>query len=294
MIPHPIPYQGSKRRLAAAILAHAPRRARRLIEPFAGSAALTLAAAARDLAREYVVADRLVPLIELWRGIVADPDAVAGGYRALWNAQRRDPAAHYLAVRARFNRSGDPAALLYLLARCVKNAVRFNADGAFNQGADPRRRGMHPDRMARQIAGASRLLAGRCRLEAADYADLLADAGPGDLVYVDPPYQGVSGARDRRYVAPLELDRFVAELDRLGTRGVPYLVSFDGRCGDVGYGEPLPRSLRLRRVALAAGRSAQATLTGRVAHTIESLYVSPAARRAIGLPVDASAASLNS
>ena len=48
--PHPIPYQGSKRRLAAAILAHAPSCAR-LIEPFAGSAAISLAAAARGLAR---------------------------------------------------------------------------------------------------------------------------------------------------------------------------------------------------------------------------------------------------
>ncbi len=48
--PHPIPYQGSKRRLAAAILAHAPSGVRRLIEPFAGSAAISLAAAARDLA----------------------------------------------------------------------------------------------------------------------------------------------------------------------------------------------------------------------------------------------------
>lgn len=294
LIPHPIPYQGSKRRLAAAILRHAPRRARRLIEPFAGSAALTLAAAARDLAAEYVVADRLAPLVDLWRGIVADPDAVAGGYRALWDAQRGDPAAHYLAVRAHFNRSGDPAALLYLLARCVKNAVRFNADGAFNQGADHRRRGMHPDRMARQLAGASRLLRGRFRAVSADYADVLADAGPHDLVYVDPPYQGVSGARDRRYIAPLDMGRFVAELERLDARRVPYLVSFDGRCGDRAYGEPLPRSLRLRRVALAAGRSAQATLTGRVEHTVESLYVSPAARRAIRLPVDASLASLTS
>jgi DNA adenine methylase len=47
--PHPIPYQGSKRRLAAAILRHAPP-ARRLVEPFAGSAAIKLAAAAHGSA----------------------------------------------------------------------------------------------------------------------------------------------------------------------------------------------------------------------------------------------------
>ena len=279
--PHPIPYQGSKRRLAAAILAHAPPRAERLIEPFAGSAAVTLAAASRSLARRFLVADRLRPLAALWQAILARPGEVASGYERLWRAARRgDPARHYLAVRARFNRTGEPAALLYLLARCVKNAVRFNADGAFNQGADHRRAGVRPERMRAQLEAAAALLAGRCEVRAADYAEVLADAGPRDLVYLDPPYQGVSGGRDPRYVAPLDRDRFIEELDRLNRRGVPYLVSFDGRCGAREYGEPLPGALRLRRLHLEAGRSSQATLSGRVALTVESLYLSPALRAA--------------
>ncbi len=278
--PHPIPYQGSKRRLAAAILAHAPSRARRLIEPFAGSAAISLAAAARDLAASYWIADRLAALARLWRAIIDHPVATASAYERLWRAQHDDASAHYRSVRARFNRTGDPVALLYLLARCVKNAVRFNADGEFNQGADHRRAGMRPDRMRGQIARASTLLRQRAEVVAADYADLLADATPRDLVYLDPPYQGVSRTRDPRYVAPLDLDRFIAELDRLNRRRVPFLVSFDGTSGDRTYGPPLPRELRLRRILLPAGRSSQATLTGRIAHTVESLYVSPALARA--------------
>jgi len=276
--PHPIPYQGSKRRLADAILAHAPARVHRFIEPFAGSAALSLAAAARDVAATYCIADRLDALARLWRAIIDRPAPTADAYERLWQAQHRDARAHYGAVRARFNRTGDPVALLYLLARCVKNAVRFNAGGEFNQAADHRRAGMRPDRMRREIARASQLLRRRAEVAAADYADLLADAGPRDLVYLDPPYQGVSRTRDPRYVAPLDLDRFVAELDRLNRRRVPFLVSFDGSSGDRTYGPPLPAALRLRRVLLPAGRSSQATLAGRVAHTVESLYVSPALR----------------
>ena len=46
MIAHPIPYQGSKRRLADQILRYAPTPIQTLYEPFAGSAAITLAAAA--------------------------------------------------------------------------------------------------------------------------------------------------------------------------------------------------------------------------------------------------------
>lgn len=276
--PHPIPYQGSKRRLAAAILAHAPARVRRLIEPFAGSAAVSLAAAARDLAARYCLADRLGPLADLWRAIIDHPVETADAYERLWSAQHGDAAAHYRSVRARFNRTGDPIALLYLLARCVKNAVRFNGDGQFNQGADHRRTGMRPARMRREIARASQLLGRRVEVSAADYAELLADATPRDLVYLDPPYQGVSRGRDPRYVAPLDLERFVGELDRLNRRRVPYLVSFDGASGTRTYGPPLPAELGLRRVLLRAGRSSQATLTGRVAETVESLYLAPALR----------------
>ena len=278
--PHPIPYQGSKRRLAAAILAHVPGgRAGRLIEPFAGSAAISLAAAARDLAASYLIADRLAALAQLWRAIIHRPSATACGYEQLWRAQHGDPAAHYTTVRARFNRTGDPIALLYLLARCVKNAVRFNADGHFNQGADHRRAGMRPDKMKREIALASRLLRRRADVASADYAELLADATARDLVYLDPPYQGVSRGRDPRYVAPLDLDRFIGELDRLNRRRVPFLVSFDGSSGDRTYGPPLPGELGLRRVLLPAGRSSQATLAGRVADTVESLYLSPSLGR---------------
>ena len=273
--PHPIPYQGSKRRLAEAILRHAPP-ARRLVEPFAGSAAITLAAAARGTASRFLIADRLAPLAALWRAILERPAATARRYRRVWHGQEADPAGHFAAARDRFNRTGDPVLLLYLLARCVKNAVRFNADGAFNQGADHRRRGMHPDRMERQIARAAALLAGRTEVRAADYAEVLADAGAGDLVYLDPPYQGVSGGRDPRYVAGVDLPRLLDQLERLNRRRVRYLLSFDGRTGEKHYGAPLPGALGLTRVELAAGRSSQATLTGRVADTVESLYLSPA------------------
>lgn len=273
--PHPIPYQGSKRRLAAAILRHAPP-ARRLFEPFAGSAAITLAAAVRGIAGRYLLADRLAPLAALWRAILDEPQRTAGRYQRIWRGQAADPAAHFTAVRARFNRTGDPVLLLYLLARCVKNAVRFNAEGAFNQAPDHRRRGMHPDRMRRHIADAAELLAGRAEVHAADFADVLCDAGPADLVYLDPPYQGVSGGRDPRYVAPVDLPRLLDQLEELNRRGVRYLLSFDGTTGEKRHGTPLPDELRLRRIQLAAGRSSQATLSGRIAETVESLYLSPA------------------
>lgn len=280
-VPHPIPYQGSKRRLAPAILAFVPPGTRRLLEPCAGSAALSLAALASGRVQRVVLGDVLAPLVELWRAIAEDPDAVARTYASLWRAGARAPVATYAAARDRFNRDGDPTHLLYVLARCVKAAVRFNADGAFNQSADRRRLGARPERMERELVAASALLAGRASFHAGDLAALCARAGVGDVVYLDPPYEGTSGARDRRYAAGLDRTRFVDVLARLRARGVPVLVSLDGRRGDTRFGTTLPSELDLVRIELDAGTSSQATLLGRRERTFESLYVSPElARRA--------------
>src|SRR5581483_4367912 len=94
--------------------------------------------------------------------IIDRPSDLADAYEAVWHAQfAGDSIAHFNQVRSEFNSQHDPAKLLYLLARCVKNAPRFNGDGAFNQSPDKRRHGMRPDKMRREIEGVSSLLRGR-------------------------------------------------------------------------------------------------------------------------------------
>ncbi len=274
-IPHPIPYQGSKRRLAKLILSYAPKPVARLFEPFAGSAAMTLAASARNVAQAYVIGDSLEPLAELWKAIITEPAKLADEYEDVWKAQLKHPSEHYLEVRSEYNKTRQPVHLLYLMARCVKNAVRFNAYGEFNQSADHRRKGMNPHKMRQQIRGAGRLLARRCRVECADYQVLLDEATDKDLVYMDPPYQGVSGVRDPRYHEQLDLGRLIENLERLNSRGVPFLLSFDGSLGTKEYGRELPKSLNLTRVLVNTGRSSQATLNGEAHDTVESVYLSP-------------------
>ena len=274
-IPHPIPYQGSKRLLAPTILDIVPRGlVRRLFEPFAGSAAITIAAAHANLAHAFVIGDTLAPLIELWRSILCAPDPLAEAYSQIWTGQQPGDAGYYTRIRSEFNRTQDPAHLLYLLARCVKNSPRWNRDGEFNQSEDKRRLGMRPSKMLREILGVYHLLHGKTQAIAGDFERVLADAQPGDLVYLDPPWEGTSTGRDRRYHCGLGRDRLIAVLSDLNRRGVPWLLSYDGRCGDKSYGAPLPADLRAARLELHAGRSSQATLNGVTAETVESLYVS--------------------
>jgi DNA adenine methylase len=275
-VPHPIPYQGSKRRLAAAILSHLPAgRFARLVEPFAGSAAVTLAAASQGVFPAYVIGDALVPLARLWETIIDNPKQVARQYATLWRRERQAPIDAFYEIRSEFNLDRNPAKLLYLLARCVKNAVRFNPAGEFNQSPDKRRTGTHPERMAAELFGAHRILAGKCQVVDGDFLPLFLSAREGDFFYLDPPYQGTSHGRDQRYISGVGRDRMIESLSILNKKGVPFILSYDGSCGKRNYGEPLPETVA-RRVLLDVGRSSQATLNGRNDVTIESLYLSHA------------------
>jgi DNA adenine methylase len=277
-VPQPFPYQGSKRIIAAQVLKHLPSPAGRLLEPFAGSAAITLAAASTKLAKKFVLNDSNQAVISLWKAIVDEPELLARRYRALWMRQQKDPAQFYNEVRARFNASHAPADFLYLLARCVKAAIRYNSSGEFNNSPDHRRLGMRPQTMKDNLVACSGLLKGRVNLCSKNYLDILTKATPDDVVYMDPPYQGVCLARDNRYRDQLQFDEFVDALKHLHKRGIPFVLSYDGRTGDKSYGRPLPHDLRLTHVEIPAGRSTQATLLGRNESTFESLFVSEKAR----------------
>jgi len=277
-IPHVLPYQGSKRLLAPAIAHYlrAAGRVERLYEPFCGSAAVTLHAAHHGLAQRYVLGDSLSAVVGLWRLVAESPDTVVEHYAGLHADQGPGGVGQFEVARERFNRDRDPRDFLWLCARCVKNAVRFGANGHFNQSADRRRSGTQPRRMADQIRAAGRLLRGRTEFRAGSWLDTLADAGPRDVAYLDPPYFGTSTGGDPRYHQGLDPAQLVEGLRALGRRGVRVVLSYDGRTGDRVYGDALPAELGLVRLEVDAGRSAQATLLGRSDRTVESLYVSQA------------------
>ncbi|MBI5328234.1 MAG: DNA adenine methylase [Deltaproteobacteria bacterium] len=274
-LPHPIQYQGSKRNLASIILRYFPVKFSRLVEPFAGTAAISIACAARGKCNAYWINDLNNPLAELLGLIINRPAEIADCYETIWNQQHDDPIEHYYRVREDFNLTRDPRLFLYLLARCAKGSVRYNAEGLFNQSPDKRRHGTQPETMRENIFGVSVLLKGKSVISSLDYKDVLSNANEDDVVYMDPPYQGVCGDRDSRYFSGLSYEEFAAALSDLNIRQIRYAVSYDGRTGNKKFGNRLPESLSLTLIELEAGRSSQATLLGRDAITVESLYLSP-------------------
>lgn len=277
-VPHIVQYQGSKRKLALQILEYMPEKFKRLIEPFSGMAAISIATAFQNRAAEYYINDINAPLVAILEAAVNQPEKLVAEYEKLWQEQfsfSENHVEHYYEVRSRFN-NGDNSAvnMLYLLARCVKGAVRYGKDGNFNQSPDKRRHGTTPANLKKNVYQISELLRGKAFFSALDYHEVLKKAQPGDIVYMDPPYQGVSNVRDNRYFSGVEFDDFVASLVLLNERGIDYIVSYDGCCGERQYGNELPQALQCRKVLLNAGLSSQATLLGKRETTFEALYIS--------------------
>lgn len=276
--PHIVQYQGSKRLLAPQILQYMPPKFDRLVEPFSGMAAITIAVAHEKRAREYYINDVNTPIATILQMAIEHPADIIARYTTLWLAQfdfEGGHLAHFNAVRDDFN-SGNQSAenMLYLLARCVKGAIRYGRNGKFNQSPDKRRHGTNPKNLANSIHNISILLKGRVTFSAMDYSNVLATARKGDVVYMDPPYQGVTNTRDSRYLAGLDVHEFANTVEILNTNNVDFLISYDGACGDKEYGIALPKALGCTKILLNAGVSTQATLLGKKHTTYESLYVS--------------------
>ncbi|MGH9723349.1 MAG: Dam family site-specific DNA-(adenine-N6)-methyltransferase [Bryobacteraceae bacterium] len=280
--PHPIPYQGSKRHLAPFILAYFPKGTKRLIEPFAGAAAVSIAAALHRKAHSFILNDINEPLMDLWTRIIDSPVEIAESYRKIWEGQRDREREYYDSVRQKFNSTKRPDYLLYLLLRCVKASVRYNSDGQFNQSPDNRRLGMRPETLRWHISTVAQLLGGKTEIRSTDYRETLSATTAEDLIYMDPPYQGVCGSRDQRYFGNFNTEMFHDALSELNGRGMSYILSYDGRTGDRVHGKPMPKSLGLTRMEIEVGRSSQATLLGKSSITVESIYLSPALAQRLG------------
>ena len=282
--PHIVQYQGSKRLLASQIRAYMPHKFKRLVEPFAGMAAVSIAVAQEHMAESFLINDINAPLIDVLREAVNNPDRLLEEYDKVWSAQfsySDGSVAHFYNVRERFN-GGDTSAanMLYLLARCVKGSVRYGRNGNFNQSPDKRRHGTSPKTLAANLKAISGCLNGIADFSSVDYSEVLATVRKGDIVYMDPPYQGVSNVRDNRYCSGVDFDELVASIDRLNSCGVDCLISYDGKCGSRKYGRDLPVELGLKKVMLNAGVSSQSVLLGKKETTFESLNVSPGLQKA--------------
>ena len=236
--PRPRPFlkwAGGKGQLLARFEPYWPASFGRYFEPFVGGGAVFfhLYNSGRLAGKEVVLADGLEELINCF-GVVRDrvEDLIAALGRHEPHKLDRD---YYGRVRA-WDREPDfarrseverAARLLFLNHTGYNGLYRVNRRGQFNV---PFGRYWNPTVCdAPNLRAASEALAG-VRLAAADFETALSEAGPGDLVYLDPPYQPLSAtAHFTAYTAgdfDLEDQRRLASVFReLDARGCHLLLS---------------------------------------------------------------------
>lgn len=180
-LPRPfLRWAGSKRLLLSQIVPFLPDSYTRYFEPFLGGGSLLLLICPKVA----VVSDLADDLIATWRAVRDDPEGVYAAATA--NPLTRDEF-----YRVRGDRSSDPVRrageFIYLNRGCFNGLYRVNARGEFNVPWGAPKSGRVVSREELQAVSAY-LRSADLDVRAADFEAVLADAGAGDLVFLDPPY----------------------------------------------------------------------------------------------------------
>ena len=243
---------GNKQRLAAEIVSHFPDGFGTYYEPFLGSGGV-LATLAPERA---IASDVFAPLLEIWRGLHDQPEALKQWYADRWHLAMNghDKVAAYEAVKASYNASPNGADLLFLCRSCYGGVVRFRKrDGHMSTPCGPHRP-ISPESFGDRV-DEWRVRTRGAEFALLDYAEAMDRAQQGDLVYCDPPY---SHSQAILYGAQnFKLNDLVAAIERCKARGVYVALSIDGikKSGRHVTELPLPADLFERELFIDCGRS---------------------------------------
>jgi DNA adenine methylase len=186
-------WPGAKTRMADAILTFAPHnRCKRIVEPMAGTAAFSLAAAKDDVSlycETFVIRDSHPDLISVLKTAQEFNPELIAEVETLFIRKTNSERAYYR-LREEFNLSGSAdrvrraALFIYLNKHGYGGLCRYNKRGEFNVPYAGDRSRPAPVR-ALQAFGE---FAAKADIGLADFRVTLAECGAGDLVYCDPPY----------------------------------------------------------------------------------------------------------
>ena len=261
-----IKWTGSKRLQADRIVARFPAEIATYHEPFLGGGSVLGRLLDSDIrVGRYECSDSYAPLIALWHLVRDDTERLIGGYARLWEAAKAGGERHYLEVRRSFNRDYCPVEFFFLLRTCRVGHVRINSNGRFTSAFERLRSGTDPDLLRPVVEGWHRkLVAADVRFAVRDYREVV--SGPGDLMYLDPPYRTTASYYGRIVYGEL--------FGWLGSQRGSYLLSLDRPDEDEDRTLAVPADLYDEHVRIEAGDNRLHRLTGRVRRPLtDSLYI---------------------
>ena len=260
-----IKWSGSKRTVAAQ-LAEFFIPAKTYYEPFVGGGSMMPFAKSN----KGKASDIIPELISLWNVIKDNPGKVAVEYEKRWHRLQEEGYQVYYEIRDSFNRSRDPFDFLFLTRTCLNGMIRYNSAGEFNNSLHLTRPGIAPNRLATILKEWHQYIKKFDFLNV-DYRECLADIKAGDFVFLDPPY---GGTKSRYTQTPFSLEDFYKTLDTLNSKGVFWMLTFDGSSGDRNYSFAPPEDLYKTTFKVKTGKSAFRKVIDKVQEDIlESVYL---------------------
>ncbi|GAB4223345.1 MAG: Dam family site-specific DNA-(adenine-N6)-methyltransferase [Gammaproteobacteria bacterium] len=217
-------WPGNKHRVLQYILPHLPS-GKRLIEPFAGSAAVTLNS---DYPR-YLIAEHNNDLVQVYRHLKREKHLFIDFCQQFFSAQNNAPQRYYH-YREMFNNSQDlrlrAALFIYLNRHGYNGLCRYNNSGQYNVPFGRYQKPYFPlNEMRHFIQRAPRIT-----IRHADYRSTLQTAKPDDIVYCDPPYLPLSSTANFTHYShqafSLQAQHELAQLASLLTsKGITIVIS---------------------------------------------------------------------
>ena len=188
----PIKSQGIKTKLVPWIQSLVPPAKGRWVEPFLGTGAVAFNCgfqrAVLGDANPHVI--RFYSQVQL--GSIS-PERVRTYLEEEGASLRAAGGGHYNRVRDRFNRTHDPLDFLFLSRAGFNGMMRFNRRGEWNIPfcKKPNRFSKaYVTKIANQVGAAARAIKPCWRFLHAPFPEVVAMAGPDDVIYCDPPYWG--------------------------------------------------------------------------------------------------------
>jgi len=267
-------WAGGKRQLLDEILRRLPQKMATYYEPFVGGAAVFFALAEQKRFERAVLADRNKALVEVYQALKKDVDAVIRALRKPPDAENSEQA--YYRIRAEKPRTlaARAARIIYLNKTGYNGLYRVNSRGEFNV---PFGRYAKPNICDEpRLRAAARALQ-NVELMVADFAEVCALAGKGDVVYLDPPYLPVSRTASfaSYHSEPFGLEehqRLAQVFGSLAKRGVWTLLSNS----DTKETREIFAEFKVEAVSAARPINSNAARRGK----ISEILVSPRAARA--------------
>jgi len=260
-----IKWSGSKRTVASQ-LGDFFLPAKTYYEPFVGGGAMMPFAKAN----KGKASDIIPELIALWNEIKNNPELVATEYETRWNKLQNEGHQVFYEVRDVFNKTKNPLDFLFLTRTCLNGMIRYNNAGEFNNSLHLTRPGIAPKRLSTIIYQWHQIIR-KFEFLNVDYRECLADVKEGDFVFLDPPY---GGTKSRYTQIPFSLNEFYQTLDLLNSKGVNWMLTFDGSSGDRNYSYAPPEELYKSTFKVKTGKSAFRKVIDKVQENIlESVYL---------------------